>query len=154
MSQLDYANAIFINLPNNSIHPMQRIQNQAAKLIMNRDRCESSTSTMRQLHWLPISFRCKYKVLLLVYRCMNGQAPEYLQQKLSLKNPVQITHSVTEGDILQIPYNKRRTLADHGFSSAGPRLWNSLPIELRTAPPVSIFKKLLKTHLFKICYNL
>ena len=31
MSQLDYANAIFINLSNNSIHPMQRIQNQAAK---------------------------------------------------------------------------------------------------------------------------
>ena len=130
MSQLDYANAIFINLPHNSIHPMQRIQNQAAKLIMNRDRCESSTSTMRQLHWLPIGFRCKYKVLLLVYRCMNGQAPEYLQQKLSLKNPVWITHSATERDILQIPYNKRRTLADHGFSSAGPKLWNSLPLEL------------------------
>ena len=130
MSQLDYATAIFINLPNNSIHPMQRIQNQADKLIMNRDRCESSTSTMRQLHWLPIGFRCKCKVLLLVYRCMNGQAPEYLQQKLSLKNPAQITRSATEGDILQIPYNKRRTLADHGFSSAGPRLWNSLPVEL------------------------
>ena len=56
MSQLDYANAIFINLPKNSIHLMQRIQNQAAKLIMNRDRCESSVSTMRQLHWLPIGF--------------------------------------------------------------------------------------------------
>ena len=94
--QLDYANAIFINPPNNSIHPMQRIQNQVAKLIMNRDRCESSISTMRQLHWLPISFRCKYKVLLLVYRCMNDQAPEYLQHKLTLKNPVRITCSATE----------------------------------------------------------
>ena len=154
MSQLDYANAIFINLPNNSIHPMQRIQNQAPKLIMNRDRCDSSTSTMRQLHWLPIGFRCKYKVLPLVYGCMNGQAPEYLQQKLSLRNPVLITCSATERDILQITYNKRRTLTDHGFSSAGPKLWNTLPLELRTAPTVSILKKLLKTHLFKICYNL
>ena len=122
MSQLDYANAIFINLPKNSINPMQRIQNQVAKLIMNRDRYESSTNTMRQLHWLPISYRCKYKVLLLVYRCINGQAPEYLQQKLSLRNPVWITCSATERDILQIPYNKRKTLADCGFSSAGPKL--------------------------------
>ena len=154
MSQLDYANAIFINLPKNSIHPMQRIQNQAAKLIMNRDRCESSISTMRQLHLLPIIFRCKYKVLLLVYRCINGQAPEYLQQKLSLRNPVWITCSATERDILQIPYNKRRTLADCGFSLAGPKFWNSLPLEIRTAPTVSIFMKLLKTHLFTICYNL
>ena len=154
MSQLDYANAIFINLPKNSIHPMQRIQNQAAKLIMNRDRYESSTNTMRQLHWLPISYRCKYKVLLLVYRYINGQAPEYLQQKLSLRNPVWITCSATERDMLQIPYNRRKTLADHGFSLAGPKLWNSLPLEIRTAPTFSIFKKLLKTHLFKICYNL
>ena len=154
MSQLDYANAIFINLPNNSIHPMQRIQNQAAKLIMSRDRCESSISTMRQLYWLPIGFRCKYKVLLLVYRCMNDQAPEYLQHKLTLKNPVWITCSATERDILQIPYNKRKTLPDRGFSSAGPKLWNSLPLELQTAPTVSIFRKLLKTHLFKICCNL
>ena len=153
MSQLDYANAIFINLPNNSIHPMQRIQNQAAKLIMNRDRFESSVSTMRQLHWLPIGFRCKYKVLLLVYRYMKDQAPEYLQHKLTLRNLVQITCSATERD-LQIPYNKRETLADCGFSSAGPKLWNSLPLELQTAPTVSIFKKLLKPHLFKICYNL
>ena len=154
MSQLDYANAIFINLPNSSIHPNQRIQNQAAKLIMNRDRWDSLTSTMRQLHWLPISYRSKYKVLLLVYRCKNGQAPEYLQQKLSLRNPIRITHAATDRDILQMPYNKRKTLADHGFSSAGPKLWNTLPPELRSAPTVSIFKKLLKTHLFKICYNL
>ena len=154
MSQLDYTNAIFINLPKNSIHPMQRIQNQVAKLIMNRDRYDSSTNTMRQLHWLPISYRCEYKVLLLVYRCINGQAPEYLQQKLSLRNPVRNTHSATERDILQIPYNKRKTLADCGFSSAGPKLWNSLPLEIRTPQTVLIFKKLLKTHLFKISYNL
>ena len=121
---------------------------------MNRDRWDSSTNIMRQLHWLPISYRCKYKVLLLVYRCMNGQAPEYLQQKLSLRNPIRITCATTDRDILRIPYNKRKTLADRGFSSAGPKLWNALPPELRSAPTVSIFKKLLKTHLFKICYNL
>ena len=154
MSQLDYAKAIFINLPNNYIHPMQRIQNQAAKLIMNKDRFDSPVRTMRKLHWLPISFRCKYKMLLLVYRCMKYQAPEYLQQKLILRYPVWKTHSATEINLLHIPYNKRQTLADHGFSSAGPKLWNSLPCELQTAPTVSGFKKLLKTYLFKTCYNL
>ena len=130
MSQLDYANAIFVNLPSNYIHPMQRIQNQAAKLIMNKDRFDSPVTTMRQLHLLPISFRCKYKMLLLVYRCMKDQAPEYLQQKLILRNPVWNTHSATDSNLLHIPYNKRKTLADHGFSSAGPKLWNSLPCEL------------------------
>ena len=122
---------------------------------MNKDRFESPVSTMRQLHWLPISFRCKYKMLLLVYRCMKDQAPDYLQQKLILRNPVQNTHPATESNLLHIPYNKRKTLADHGFSSAGPKLWNSLPHELQTAPTVSGFKKLLNTYLLKlvITYN-
>ena len=64
MSQLDYANAIFINLPSSSIYPIQWIQNQAAKLILNKHWLNSSTISMRQLHWLPIRFRCKCKMLL------------------------------------------------------------------------------------------
>ena len=130
MPHLYYANAIFVNLPNSSIYPMQQIQNQAAKLIMNKHWLDSPTTIMRYLHWLPIRFRCEYKMLLYVYRCMKDQVPENLQQKLTLRNPAQMTHSATECNFLQIPYNRRKTLADHGFSSAGPKLWNSLPLEL------------------------
>ena len=130
MSQLDYANAIFVNLPNSSIYPMQQIQNQAAKLIMNKDWFDSPTNTMRQLHWLPIRFRCEYKMLLLVYRCIKDQALEYLWQKCTLRNPVWMICSATESNFLHIPYNRRKTLADCGFFSAGPTLWNSLPLEL------------------------
>ena len=35
------------------------------------------------------------------------------------------------------------------FSYYGPRLWNSLPENLRVAETVDVFKKRLKTHLFK-----
>ena len=58
MSHLDYTNAIFVNLPNNSIFPMQHIQNHAAKLVMNKCCIDSPTTIMRHLHWLPIRFRC------------------------------------------------------------------------------------------------
>jgi len=34
------------------------------------------------------------------------------------------------------------------FSVAAPRLWNSLPLNCRTAPSVNIFKIRLKTFLF------
>ena len=130
MSPLDYANAIFVNLTNSSIYPMQQIQNQAAKLIMKKHQLDTPTIIMMQLHWLPIRFRCEYKMLLLVYRCIKGQAPEHLQQKLLLRNPAQMMCSATECNFLQIPYNRRKTLADQGVSSTGPRLWNSLPLEL------------------------
>ena len=87
MSDLDFANAIFVNQPNSSIYPMQQIQNHIAKLIMNKHQLDSPTTIMRQLHWLPIKFRCEYKMLLHVYRCMTGQAPEYLQPETSSEEP-------------------------------------------------------------------
>ena len=85
---------------------------------------------------------------------MKDEALEYLWQKLNLRNPARMTHSATECNLLHVLYNRRKTLADYRFSSAGPMLWNSLPLELQTAPSESNFKKLLKTHLFKICYSL
>ena len=76
MSHLDYTNTIFVNFPNSSIYPMQQIQNQAAKLTMNKHWLHSPTTIIRHLHWLPIRFRCKYKMLLHIYRCMKDQNPE------------------------------------------------------------------------------
>ena len=121
---------------------------------MKKHLLDSPTTIMRHLHWLPIKFRCEHNMLLHVYGCIKGQAPEYLQQKFLLRNPAWIICSTTEHDFLQIPYNRRKMLAGCGFSSAGPRLWNSLPLELQTTPSVSNFKKLL-IHLFKfvITYN-
>ena len=149
MSYLDYANAIFVNLPNSSIFLMHCIQNQTSKLVINKHCLDSPTTIMRHLHWLPIRFRCEYKMLLHVYRCMKGQAQKYLQQKLIQKNLAWVTCSATDCNLFQILYNKRKTLADCGFSSVGPRLWNSLPLELQTTSSVPNFMKLLKTHFLK-----
>ena len=52
---LDYANAILIGLPEVDIKKMQSVQNMAAELVLNCSTMESSTSCLRNLHWLPIS---------------------------------------------------------------------------------------------------
>ena len=45
---------------------------------------------------------------------------------------------------------KRRqtTYGDQWFAVAGPRVWNSLPTELRQSDSLGQFKQRLKTHLF------
>ena len=45
-----------------------------------------------------------------------------------------------------------KTTGDRAFSVAAPFLWNSLPESLRTVSSVNIFKKQLKTYLFKQAY--
>ena len=39
------------------------------------------------------------------------------------------------------------------FSVAAPKLWNELPLDLRSLDTINLFKKHLKTDLFKKAYN-
>ena len=85
MAHLDYVNSAFIGLPASDNNKMQRVQNAAAKFVLNLKRIYSSTEALKMLHWLPIKFRIQFKILLLVYKCLNGQAPSYLSELLELK---------------------------------------------------------------------
>ena len=42
---------------------------------------------------------------------------------------------------------------DGSFAAAAPTLWNVLPQEIRQSQNINVFKCLLKTHLFRLAYN-
>ena len=43
----------------------------------------------------------------------------------------------------------RTTLGARSFHASAPALWNSLPAHIRTIDSLALFKKSLKTYLFK-----
>ena len=47
----------------------------------------------------------------------------------------------------------RTTYGDRVFEVAGPRMWNSLPPAVRSSTTLSVFKKELKTFLFRRADN-
>ena len=56
MTHLDYANSILTGLPKASICQLQRVQNMAAKIILQGNKFESSSKFLEELHWLPIQY--------------------------------------------------------------------------------------------------
>ena len=78
MTHLDYANSILAGFPKASIHQLQRVQNMAARIVLQRNKYESSSKCL-ELHWLPIQYRINFKVVTLVFRCIHGLAPSYLE---------------------------------------------------------------------------
>ena len=82
ISHLDYANAIMVGLPEKHIGKLQRVLNMAAKFVLKRGKYTSSKASLQSLHWLPIRSRIKFKIAVLVYKCLQGKAPEYLQNLL------------------------------------------------------------------------
>ena len=145
---LDYANGLYVGLPKKDIERLQRIQNLAAKVIMGRDKSDSATQCLKDLHWLPIHLRIQYKILVTVFKCMHNQAPGYLINMLHKPEKIKNTREASDHTLLDIPTTKRRTFADRGFSVAGPTLWKKLPAYLRNIQTLCDFKKQLKTCLF------
>ncbi len=53
---------------------------------------------------------------------------------------------------LHTPTARLTTMGHRAFSRAAPRLWNSLPANIRHLDSLSQFKAKLKTHLFTTAY--
>ena len=85
ISHLDYSNAILIGCPDTTLSLMQKVQNPAARMILNKHQSYSATECLKQLHWLPIKSRIIYKVLITVFKCRHGMALKYLQDLLEAK---------------------------------------------------------------------
>ena len=49
-------------------------------------------------------------------------------------------------------YASSAAAMDRSFAVAGPRLWNSLPVDVQSAPSLATFRQKLKTYLFRQSY--
>ncbi len=146
-SRLDYCNALLGGCPASSINKLQIVQNAAARVLTRSRKYDHITPILQSLHWLPIKFRISYKILLLAYKALNDLAPAYLTNLLSRYNPTRSLRSQNSG-LLVVPRIAKSTKGGRTFSYMAPKLWNSLPENVRGSDTLSLFKSRLKTHLF------
>ena len=85
MTHLDYANSILTGLPKASICQLQRVQNMAARIILQGNKSESSSKCLEDLHWLPIHYQINFKVITLVFKCIHRLAPSYLEELIKIR---------------------------------------------------------------------
>ena len=119
----------------------------AERALMIRRKYDHITPILHSLHWLPVSFRIDYKVLLLTHTCINGHAPPYLQELITPQTSNRTLRS-TNSSLLRVPNTKLRTMGNRAFCMAAPCLWKSLPDRLMATQTLDSFKTGLKTFLF------
>ena len=85
--RFDYCNSLLYGLPNSLLSKLQRVQNTSARVITKTPRHNHITPVLKELHWLPIAYRIKFKILLIVYKALKGLVPCYITELIKTYKP-------------------------------------------------------------------
>ena len=157
LSHIDYCNGLLPSLTKSYTFCLQCLQNWAARLVFTVNRQQDPKPLLKSLHWLPVKQRISFKLLLYVFKSLNGMAPVYLSNCFKLHIPKRNLSS--SKDRLRLDYPRTRVQAgDKSFTVCASKLWNNIPVHIMQSVSVNAFKKALKTYLFpnwfifSLCY--
>ena len=142
---MDNLNSLLYDIPaSKKLERLQMVQNNAARLIVKQSR-------MNHINKTTLAPSLEYKILFLVYKCVTGVAPSYLASLIPPCIPGRsgLRSASSNQRAKQTTKKKYR---DQAFSHSGPHLWN-INLDLKNSPSIEVFKKDLKTYLFKKAYK-
>ena len=151
LSRNDYCNSLLFGSTHDVTSHLQRIQNYAARVILRIPKSSNIATHLKSIHWLPVKVRSTYKLACLCYHCYHSStAPSYVTDMLH-KKPLHTRNTRSSSytmPLLNRPAHSKATLGDRSSS-----VWNSIPNDVRCAPPLSSSKSRLKTYLFCSVYK-
>ena len=96
LSRIDYCDSLLFGSTYDVASHLQRIQNNAARVILCLPRSSSITTHLKSLHGLPVKVRSTCEIACLCYHCHSNTAPSYVADMLKkpshTRNTLQLIH--------------------------------------------------------------
>ena len=83
LSHMDYCNSLLLGCSDYLLQKLC-VQNMACRVVCQCTKFKHISPFLADIHWLKVKERIDYKVLTIMYKCVNGQALGYLTQLLDI----------------------------------------------------------------------
>ena len=141
--RIDYCNFVLAALPHMTLGPLQRVLHAAVRLVAGLGPRDHVTNSMKAVHWLPVPYRIKFKLCVLMHAVVIGTSPVNIKDLLTPTKDIagRIKLRLAAAGNFSVP-RFRLEFGRRAFFVAGPMEWNAPPAELRTIKERLIFKRL------------
>ena len=131
-----------MDCPKNLSNKLERLQNQALRIIFCKNRRTCSQVLRDQVKILILFNRRRLFRFITTFKIVNGiNCPKQLQDKLIKRFSIR-SRSLRDDSLLNVP-NAKSGFGEKTFEFAAVRDWNSLPGDIRTITNLSTFKSKL-----------
>ena len=141
MPHLEYCSPVWDCLSGYLRDKLQKLQNWATRIIIKSPFDTSSDHLLSTLDWERLFLRRKKQNALMMFKSMNGLAPEYLQSLFSQRRSV---YNLRDSEGKRALPKPSTNYLKRSFSYSGAMLWNNMPKSLKNAASVYDLKQLIK----------
>jgi len=141
---------MLVGFPAYLMRRLQSALNAATRLIFHLRRSDHVTDALVSLYWLRVLERIQFKIAVLTYRVLHGDAPRCLEPFTSTADvPGRRALCAAGTNQLVVSSVRLSTVGSRAFPIAAAEIWNSLPEHIVSAPTLQSFRRYLKTLLLQ-----
>ena len=141
-----YCSSVWGNTSKRNLHKLQLVQNFAARVVLGLKKFDHISQGRRSLKWLDVTEKVLFNDLVLVFKCVNGLAPDYLGKYFIKRSAVH--NKNTRGCNNFVVPRCRLSMGQRAFYFRGPKEWNGLPDNIRNTKDIDSFKRRLFNRIF------
>ena len=135
-SNFNYCSVIWMFSNKMQAEKLEKTNKRAIRFVTDKGHMEYE-NILSQERLLSINKQCKKAIAVLMYKIKKGLAPSYLRDLMTVQD---IKYDMRDSEKCVMPQYNTVQYGKNSVKYYGVKLWNTLPIAIKTSPSLNTFK--------------